>query len=182
MADTENPGLKGRLVQEDIATVCPQVRWKPTSGVVFKEAMAALLLWTSQGMHVTIAFIQWLAGKCVNLSRVVHRILWYNWTHYYIQFVSVLQHSPIVRSWYQNKLFWYYIMIGALCFTCDWRNSKQSLEIDWQYFVCFFIHANICRWCGCLSFNLLTLSLLSSKSVFSQPFKKRLYEWCSENL
>ena len=35
------------------------------SGVVFKEAMAALLLWTSQGMHVTIAFIQWLAGKCV---------------------------------------------------------------------------------------------------------------------
>ena len=27
-----------------------------------------------------------------------------------------------------------------------------------------------------------TLSLLSSKSVFSQPFKKRLYEWCSENL
>ena len=30
--------------------------------------------------------------------------------------------------------------------------------------------------------NYLTLSLLSSKSVFSQPFKKRLYEWCSENL
>ena len=29
---------------------------------------------------------------------------------------------------------------------------------------------------------LLTLSLLSSKSVFSQSFKKRLYEWCSENL
>ena len=32
------------------------------------------------------------------------------------------------------------------------------------------------------SLLLLTLSLLSSKSVFSQPFKKRLYEWCSENL
>ena len=30
--------------------------------------------------------------------------------------------------------------------------------------------------------DVLTLSLLSSKSVFSQPFKKRLYEWCSENL
>ena len=28
----------------------------------------------------------------------------------------------------------------------------------------------------------LTLSLLSSKSVFSQPFKRRLYEWCHENL
>ena len=28
----------------------------------------------------------------------------------------------------------------------------------------------------------LTLSLLSSKSVFSQPFKKQLYECCSEYL
>ena len=32
------------------------------------------------------------------------------------------------------------------------------------------------------SLQVLTLSLLSLKSVFSQPFKKRLHEWCSENL
>ena len=35
------------------------------------------------------------------------------------------------------------------------------------------------RW---LYYQFLTLSLLSSKSVFSQPFKKQLYECCSENL
>ena len=30
--------------------------------------------------------------------------------------------------------------------------------------------------------DIMKVRKLSSKSVFSQPFKKRLYEWCSENL
>ena len=56
------------------------------------------------------------------------------------------------------------------------RSPPASLEIShhtvWRTWL--FIAYSDERW--------LTLSLLSSKSVFSQPFKKWLYEWCSENL
>ena len=53
--------------------------------------------------------------------------------------------------------------------------ASSALQMRMTLFWDHYIQLLNQYWC-------LTLSLLSSKSVFSQPFKKRLYEWCSENL
>ena len=59
---------------------------------------------------------------------------------------------------------------------CDEQSGSGDL---WMHYSFKFM----CKMDGIIFIQVvLTLSLLSSKSVFSQPFKKRLYEWCSDNL
>ena len=72
--------------------------------------------------------------------------------------------------------------VGAMCMQIleheikrheTWTAELEKKKSCILCTLCDYDHSNIAP---------LTLSLLSSKSVFSQPFKKRLYEWCSENL
>ena len=81
-----------------------------------------------------------------------------------------------------------------------WKTATISRAADatilkvcffsFQCFVCFVVVFYWILYSYCRHYKrrlgglkrTLTLSLLSSKIVFSQPFKKQLYAWCSENL
>ena len=103
--------------------------------------------------------------------------------------LSVKSATSLKVSNSQGKVLWVehscqigLILLKPVCFRISERFSTKTKR-SW-----FFFHISSC---SLLSPKLrkklllildLTLSLLSSKSVFSQPFKKQLYEWCSENL
>ena len=93
-------------------------------------------------------------------------------------------HPPVSRVWQsapQVRCTLEYPLASA---------SKPAVMKTQAYLWFSFGYINFLLLCTCFFLgyspitegNWLTLSLLSSKSVFSQPFKKRLYEWCSENL
>ena len=73
---------------------------------------------------------------------------------------------------------------GVLYYLCIDEVIAQGQKDEQQVLLVVVLYCNSdIQTCLCkTSCPPLTLSLLSSKSVFSQPFKKRLYEWCSENL
>ena len=130
----------------------------------------------------------------VTLSLKLQLIIWFlrcGWSSRLdalISHVSPLTHCPIDhRSW--DSLLWSPFVFraitivesegkdGKITFIQSAKCTTTTLCLNYSAFPAWSISLVRTR-----KDRLLTLSLLRSKSVFLQPFKKQLYEWCSENL